>query len=204
MLDRFRPSFLPEGAEGEPAAQPAPSNRRPRPIGVAVVAGYHMFAGAALFVDGLRTAVLDEQANLLLMAIGMALGLAIFVLGFGVLRRRRWARIGVLLLSVVSVVLGLAFFVLASASPGTLITVIAGALSIWILTQPQVQAWYSDSPSARATPAASPARSAPAPRKKAPTLATPAKTPAAPRATARGAGKTARRRGRAAARRREG
>lgn len=102
--------------------------------------------GVFLFFTGIGAASGDPQAAGILGILGLFAGGLLFILGFpglaagyGLLKRRPWARVVTIVVSVLQ---------LFNIPIGTLL----GAWGLWILTQPNAPEYFDPTPATAATP----------------------------------------------------
>jgi len=109
-------------------------NQKHRPFGITIIAilailsGLAWLAGAAIFlIVGIGIAYL-------------AIGIAFFVVAYGLWKGERWAWTITLIVSVISIILGIAS--IATGNVGGIITIIINAVIIYYLYRPNVKAFF--------------------------------------------------------------
>ena len=113
--------------------------QKQRPLGVTIIAILMIISGIAL---------LSTWAILLVVGIGVVpivLGIASFVMAYGLWKGKGWAWTITLILSVISIIS--AIVSIAYGGSGAIINIIINAIIIYYLYRPNVKAYFGKAPS---------------------------------------------------------
>lgn len=128
-----------------------------RPLGVTLLAVLTVLSGIAFFASGITavttTPLLSGSTQTLLLglsaitgAVFLALGIAYFVMTYGLLKGKRWAWTITLALSCIGVALG--FVSLVTGHIGAIFGIVINALIVYYIYRPNVKLFFRKTPTA--------------------------------------------------------
>jgi uncharacterized membrane protein HdeD (DUF308 family) len=110
-------------------------SQRNRPLGVTIIAILLAIAGIISFVSGLVLLII------LIGIVFLALGIAYFVMAYGLWKGRSWAWTISLILSGIGIVMGIVY-IIQDPLGGGIINLIINGVIIYYLTRPNVKAFF--------------------------------------------------------------
>jgi hypothetical protein len=114
---------------------------RQRPIGVTIIALLAILGGIAFLVSGLGTLVLIPLIGIFLGSGLFILGLAYFLMAYGLWKGKGWAWTLTLILSGIGIIIGIGSMVVGNF--GSIFHTIINAIIIYYLYRPNVKAFFN-------------------------------------------------------------
>lgn len=112
-----------------------------RPIGVTIIALLAILGGIAFLVSGLGTLVLIPLIGIFLGSGMFILGLAYFLMAYGLWKGKGWAWTLTLILSGIGIIVGIGSIVVGNI--GSIFHTIINAIIIYYLYRPNVKAFFN-------------------------------------------------------------
>jgi hypothetical protein len=112
-----------------------------RPIGVTIIALLAILGGIAFLVSGLGTLVLIPLIGIFLGSGLFILGLAYFLMAYGLWKGKGWAWTLTLILSGIGIIVGIGSIVVGNI--GSIFHTIINAIIIYYLYRPNVKAFFN-------------------------------------------------------------
>jgi uncharacterized membrane protein (DUF2068 family) len=112
-----------------------------RPIGVTIIALLAILGGIAFLVSGLGTLVLIPLIGIFLGSGMFILGLAYFLMAYGLWKGKGWAWTLTLILSGIGIIIGIGSIVVGNI--GSIFHTIINAIIIYYLYRPNVKAFFN-------------------------------------------------------------
>jgi hypothetical protein len=112
-----------------------------RPIGVTIIALLAILGGIAFLVSGLGTLVLIPLIGIFLGSGLLILGLAYFLMAYGLWKGKGWAWTLTLILSGIGIIVGIGSIVVGNI--GSIFHIIINAIIIYYLYRPNVKAFFN-------------------------------------------------------------
>ena len=112
-----------------------------RPIGVTIIALLAILGGIAFLVSGLGTLVLIPLIGIFLGSGLFGLGLAYFLMAYGLWKGKGWAWTLTLILSGIGIIVGIGSIVVGNI--GSIFHTIINAIIIYYLYRPNVKAFFN-------------------------------------------------------------
>jgi hypothetical protein len=111
-----------------------------RPIGVTIIALLAILGGLAFIVSALGTLILIPLIGILIGSGLFILGLAYFLMAYGLWNGKSWAWTLTLILSGIGIILGIGSMVIGNI--GAIFHIIISAIIIYYLYRPNVKAFF--------------------------------------------------------------
>jgi hypothetical protein len=112
-----------------------------RPIGVTIIALLAILGGIAFLVSGLGTLILIPLIGIFIGSGLFILGLAYFLMAYGLWKGKGWAWILTLILSGIGIIVGIGSILVGN--PGSVFHTIINAIVIYYLYRPNVKAFFN-------------------------------------------------------------
>lgn len=112
-----------------------------RPIGVTIIALLAILGGIAFLVSGLGTLILIPLIGIFLGSGLFILGLAYFLMAYGLWKGKGWAWTLTLILSGIGIIVGIGSIVVGNI--GSIFHTIINAIIIYYLYRPNVKAFFN-------------------------------------------------------------
>lgn len=112
-----------------------------RPIGVTIIALLAILGGIAFLISGLGTLVLIPLIGIFLGSGLFILGLAYFLMAYGLWKGKGWAWTLTLILSGIGIIVGIGSIVVGNI--GSIFHTIINAIIIYYLYRPNVKAFFN-------------------------------------------------------------
>jgi Predicted membrane protein (DUF2127) len=123
------------------SSQQSPRMYKQRPIGVTIIALLAILGGIAFLVSGLGTLVLIPLIGIFLGSGLFILGLAYFLMAYGLWKGKGWAWTLTLILSGIGIIVGIGSIVVGNI--GSIFHTIINAIIIYYLYRPNVKAFFN-------------------------------------------------------------
>jgi len=114
--------------------------QRNRPLGVTIIAILAVIGGIGSLLSGFAVMALLPLVGLIIGGILVIIGLAYFVMAYGLWKGLRWAWTITLILSGIGIIVGIAS--IAVGNVGAIFHVIVNAIIIYYLYRPNVKAYF--------------------------------------------------------------
>ncbi|MBA3750818.1 MAG: hypothetical protein H0X03_08035 [Nitrosopumilus sp.] len=114
--------------------------QRNRPLGVTIIAILAVIGGIGSLLSGFAVMALIPLLGLILGGILVIIGLAYFVMAYGLWKGLKWAWAITLILSAIGIIVGLGSIVVGNV--GAIFHVIVNAIVIYYLYRPNVKAYF--------------------------------------------------------------
>jgi hypothetical protein len=111
-----------------------------RPLGVTIIAILAILGGIGFLFSGSAAFALLPIAGIVIGGILVIIGLAYFVMAYGLWNGKKWAWTITLILSTIGIILGIAS--IAIGNVGALFQIIINAIVIYYLYRPNVKAYF--------------------------------------------------------------
>lgn len=114
--------------------------QRNRPLGVTIIAILAVIGGIGSLLSGMAVIALIPLLGLIIGGILIIIGLAYFVMAYGLWKGLKWAWIITLILSAIGIIVGLGS--IAVGNVGAIFHVIVNAIVIYYLYRPSVKVYF--------------------------------------------------------------
>jgi hypothetical protein len=114
--------------------------QRNRPLGVTIIAILAVIGGIGSLLSGLTVLAIVPILGIIFGGILIIIGLAYFVVAYGLWKGLSWAWVLTLIVSVIGIIVGLGSIVVGNV--GALFHVIVNAIVIYYLYRPNVKAYF--------------------------------------------------------------
>ncbi len=111
-----------------------------RPLGVTIIAILNILGGVGLLLGGSMAFDPSPLEGIITGGIFVVIGLASFVIGYGLWKGKGWAWRIALILSVIAIILGIGS--IAVGDIGALVYMLINAIVIYYLYRPNVKAYF--------------------------------------------------------------
>jgi Predicted membrane protein (DUF2127) len=123
------------------SSQRLPKVYRQRPIGVTIIAILAILGGIAFIASGLGTLILIPLIGIFIGSGLLILGLAYFLMAYGLWKGKSWAWILTLILSGIGIIVGIGSIVVGNI--GSIFHIIINAIVIFYLYRPNVKSFFN-------------------------------------------------------------
>jgi hypothetical protein len=114
---------------------------RQRPIGVTIIALLAILGGIAFLASGLATLILIPLIGIFIGSGLFILGLAYFLMAYGLWKGRSWAWSLTLILSGIGIIVGIGSIIVGNI--GSIFHIIINAIVIYYLYRPNVKSFFN-------------------------------------------------------------
>lgn len=121
--------------------QRLPKVYRQRPIGVTIIALLAILGGIAFLASGLGTLILIPLIGIFIGSGLFILGLAYFLMAYGLWKARSWAWTLTLILSGIGIIVGIGSIIVGNI--GSIFHIIINAIVIYYLYRPNVKSFFN-------------------------------------------------------------
>lgn len=111
-----------------------------RPLGVTIIAILAILGGIGLLFSGFTAFALLPVVGIFVGGLLVVIGLAYFVMAYGLWKGKGWAWIITLILSAIGIIVGIGS--IAVGNVGALIHILINAIVIYYLYRPKVKAYF--------------------------------------------------------------
>jgi hypothetical protein len=123
------------------SSQRIPKMYKQRPMGVTIIALLAILGGIAFLVSGLGTLILIPLMGIFIGSGLFILGLAYFLMAYGLWNGKNWAWTLTLILSGIGIIVGIGSIIVGNL--GSLFHIIINAIVIYYLYRPNVKAFFN-------------------------------------------------------------
>jgi len=114
---------------------------RQRPIGVTIIAILAILGGIAFLASGLGTLILIPLIGIFIGSGLLILGLAYFLMAYGLWKGKSWSWILTLILSGIGIIVGIGSIIVGNI--GSIFHIIINAIVIFYLYRPNVKSFFN-------------------------------------------------------------